>query len=291
MDSSPDWNTSWGSINSFSPLQDSNMFFVFLDRFFDRNEKFTKSAIEIGCFPGRFIDYFGSKGFVISGIDTYPGVVQLNDWMRGRHGVIGEFTCSSLNQFVTQQPNQFDAVVSFGFIEHFVNFPEIIEQHARLCIIGGFIVIGAPNFASPFQRALHRLLDPGNLEKHVLSSMYPIQWEIVARYLGLEVIYSGNLGRFGFWYEDEPTTPKIAQLRKSLPLLAGYLEPLGNKFNKLESSYGIIVLRKADEFPYTGNSSKGFFDGVIHSSQALSNRDEELSDKHFEFLSYLCNDG
>jgi 2-polyprenyl-3-methyl-5-hydroxy-6-metoxy-1,4-benzoquinol methylase len=133
MQAAPDWNESWENVNTFSPMPPNNMFNVFLDKFFPPDLNFKKTAIEIGCFPGRFIDYFGHKGYVISGIDTYPGVVKLNTWMRERHEIIGEFLPISVHEYSQKFNTKYDVVVSFGLIEHFINFPENILQHINLC--------------------------------------------------------------------------------------------------------------------------------------------------------------
>jgi len=289
MESSPDWDLSWQGVDKFVPLPDHNMFSNFFDRFIPDDVNFSQTAIEVGCFPGRFIDQFGRRGYIVSGVDTYPGVVKLNEWMRQRNHRVGDFICSKFSDFVLDGGKQFDLVTSFGFIEHFVNFPIVIKQHVDICNVGGIVIIGAPNFSSPVQRAFHKVLDPNNLSKHVLSSMYPMQWNLVAQYLGLEVLYFGNLGRFGFWYEDEPVHLKRQLLRSSMATLCGILEPLGNKFNNQEPSYNVIVMLKKNNFSNIANCHN-FFDSVVKSSQYISDKDDELSAKYVDMLAYFTSD-
>ena len=98
---------------------------------------------------------------------------RIAEWASARGRDVGLFTQTTLEEYAKTSNEKFDIVLSLGFIEHFNNFCGVIFDHATLCKTGGTVIIGAPNFASPIQRALHRVLDKDNLSNHVLETMYP----------------------------------------------------------------------------------------------------------------------
>ena len=221
MDKSPDWNSSWAEIDFTrqTPLA-TGLFSNFLDIVVPRVDPATKTAVEIGCFPGKFIEYVGQKGYVISGIDTYPRVTDIASWAAGRSCRVGSFSQESLERYAATSQEQFDVVLSLGFIEHFNNFCDVIYDHARLCKEGGLVIIGAPNFASPIQRALHRALDEKNLADHVLEAMYPKTWATFLACLGFQIDYAGSIGGFDFWHETPADNPSITVMQNLIPHLS-----------------------------------------------------------------------
>ena len=216
MDKSPHWNDQWDRIETFSPLQGDTIFTQLLDAATtpSRGGSGERTAIEIGCFPGQFIDHVAGKGYRVSGIDTYPGVVKLDPWLRERGRQVGAFAPIPLADYIAGYDGEgFDLVLSLGFVEHFEQFCDVLRDHVRLVKTGGRIVVGAPNFATPFQRALHQSLDPKNLANHVLEAMYPQVWAMFLSSVGVEVNYAGALGGFCFWAETRLDDPRRTQLQ------------------------------------------------------------------------------
>lgn len=56
---------------------------------------------------------------------------------------------------------RFDLVCSFGFIEHFNDWPAMIRRHAELVVEGRYLILTTPHFRN-LQYALHRLFDTPN---------------------------------------------------------------------------------------------------------------------------------
>ena len=65
---------------------------------------------------------------------------------------------------------RFDLVYSFGFIEHFNDWPGMIRRHAELVAEGGYLFLTTPYFRK-LQYALHWLLDTPNLRQHNVHAM------------------------------------------------------------------------------------------------------------------------
>jgi len=166
-----------------------------------------KTCLEVGCYPGRYLHFLGSKGYDVSGIDRTPHVhTRLVPWLQANNMSLGTFI---VGDFETERLSErFDLVCSFGFIEHFRNFDEVIGRHASLLKPGGRLIVTAPNFAGLFQRLLHKCLDAENLARHHLAAMNPSKWRRQLEKLGMSVEFDGYFGVFDFW-TDNPDASRL----------------------------------------------------------------------------------
>ncbi|MFH1005354.1 MAG: methyltransferase domain-containing protein [Bacteroidota bacterium] len=163
-----------------------------------------KSCFEIGCFPGRYLSVFGQLGYELNGIDITSRVENdLQDWLIKSNFKVGEIF--KMNVFDYRSPKLFDIVCSFGFIEHFKNWEEVLIIHAQLVKQNGFLIIETPNFRGFIQHAIHYVLDHENLERHFLAAMNPYKWKRVLEQLGFEIIYCGYFSEFEYWLDKSPT--------------------------------------------------------------------------------------
>lgn len=168
--------------------------------------KGSKRCIEIGCYPGRYLAVMGQLGYEVNGIDLTPGVDdRLPVWLREQGCVTGTFL---REDFKFYKPKAlFDLVYSIGFIEHFVDWPDVLDQHADLVRPRGLLIINVPNFQGTVQRMLHRWLDAKNLEGHNLESMAPHRWARQIERRGFRIKHAGYTGRFLFWVGNQERTP------------------------------------------------------------------------------------
>ena len=278
MEKAPHWETSWDGIAGLTPLQPNSLFEQVLKVFPDV-PRGQQSAVEIGCFPGQFIDFLGSKGYRVSGCDTYERTPMLNEWLRTRGHEVGDFQCRSLDQYLVEnQSAAFDVVISLGFIEHFEDFCSILHKHARLCKVGGAVLVGAPNFASPIQRALHQTLDSTNLKHHVLEAMYPKIWALYLTAIGFQVRHTGAVGRFSFWAETPTDNDKLRLLQSWMPGVIPVVSALGDTFNQHEAGYGIVLGVKTRETPPDDETHKVFAAQCLALARELSGKDQELAE-------------
>jgi len=158
-----------------------------------------KEVIEIGCFPGRYLAVFGEKGYVLNGIDLTPEVSKsLISWFRSNNYKIGEFF--QIDFLKDKIENAFEIVTSYGFIEHFTNWEDVITKHANLVKNDGYLIMSTPNFRGVIQRFLHSNFDRVNYSKHVIASMNPKKWKEILMKQGFEIIFSGYFGGFNFWH-------------------------------------------------------------------------------------------
>lgn len=207
-------------------------------------------CLEIGSYPGPFLSTFGDLGYTLNGIDFHPdNTVGLPNWLQGQGYKIGKFTCEDFFDF--NPPMQYDVVASFGFIEHFENFREVIKTHAALVKEDGYLIITTPNFRGGIQNWLHRNFDKKNLALHNTGSMDPVKWKEQLQSEGFEVMYHDYFGDFWFWHGNEILP---AWKRKSLWLITRVIPRIRKMLwfqSRSFSAYAGIVAKKSKKVPST----------------------------------------
>ncbi len=154
-----------------------------------------KSSFEVGIFPARFSVIFGDLGYEVNGIDRIESVVTtMKHWLEKENYKVGGEICDDF--FTYDYKKKYDVVSSFGFIEHFKNFEEVIKVQANLVAENGYIIIEVPNFKGRIQNFLKKRLDKKNLDVHYVPSMDFGKWEKVLRENQFEIIAKDYLGSF-----------------------------------------------------------------------------------------------
>jgi 2-polyprenyl-3-methyl-5-hydroxy-6-metoxy-1,4-benzoquinol methylase len=154
-------------------------------------------CIEIGCFPGHFLPFFGHLGYRLHGIDVIGRVLDIPAWLLERGLASGDFLQEDFFTFKPQQ--QYDIVCSFGFIEHFTAWEDVVARQIALVAPGGLLIIMSPNFTGAIQKYFHRLLDKENFCRHYLPAMDPHQWRKLSEKQGLTTVFCGYFGCFDMW--------------------------------------------------------------------------------------------
>jgi len=156
---------------------------------------------------------------------------------------VGKFCRHRFEDFVTS--DKYDLVCSFGFVEHFRNWEEILVKHVGLIAPSGWLIVATPNFRGLVQRLLHAYLDRNNMMRHNLAAMNTRQWARIVERAGLSVKFSGCFGGFDFW--ADPVDLSFVQ-KKVLNGVASVL-PVARKIKRsscLFSPYCGLVARRED---------------------------------------------
>jgi SAM-dependent methyltransferase len=201
------------------------------------------TCFEVGCYPGNFLIHFGRRfGYRASGIDATPLVL---DRMR-RHLEAHAVVVQRLYQgdFFTFDPSeQCELVCSFGFVEHFERFEDVLERHVALVKPGGLLIVSCPNFRG-LQYVLHRALDGANLQRHVLPSMNVRRWRRVLTARGMQVVHDGCYGTMDFWCDSPARTLLQTSAARVVRRAAQALDRRLHWPNRLTSPHLISISRK-----------------------------------------------
>jgi SAM-dependent methyltransferase len=161
--------------------------------------------LEIGCYPGRFLYYFSKEfGYRVSGVDFLPETIELPARL-AESGVKAEVFVSDFFSF--RPSKRYDIVFSYGFVEHFLNWREVLQRHLDLLKPGGTLIIEMPSYRYG-QYWLRWLIDPNFAAGHYLEVMDPEIWREALKETGLEVLYCGYLLTFGIWIDTSSRAVK-----------------------------------------------------------------------------------
>ncbi len=161
--------------------------------------------LEFGCAPGRWLHYFNSEfQYKVSGIDSSPIGIEMTNRNLAVLRVHAQIYPVDILQYKSDK--KYDIVFSFGVIEHFYPFTEIVDKHLELTKPGGYVVIGVPNIKKAIYGPLQWMLNKENLRGYI-----HISDEDLVRYLKnkIQILYCGYVGVLCFYLLNLPSKKKI----------------------------------------------------------------------------------
>lgn len=204
------------------------------------------SAIEVGCYPGKYLTILGKKGVEVNGIDYIPDVVVLDQLFRKNGYRVGEFINADFTKFNFEK--KFDCVMSFGFIEHFYNWEEMMLKHLDLVSKKGYVIIEVPNFKGFFQRLPRMIYDWRNYKRHNIDSMQLEKWIMILDRQGFELVSADYFGGYNLWFEENSKNKYILKSRFYLVRLLNKIRiklfPENRDHKSFSSFIGVIAKRK-----------------------------------------------
>lgn len=214
--------------------------------FRDLFEKYLKPGghcFEVGCYPGNYLIYLAKTfGYTASGIDATPYVKnRMIKHFEEQQVTVGNIFYEDFLSFRTEQT--YDVVCSFGFVEHFSNFEQVIERHVRLVKPSGTLIISCPNFRG-LQHLFHKLVDPVNLSHHVLAAMDLRAWKAILEKNNMEIVFQGYYRTADFWVESPRTEYWAGVLEAYIKRLARKMDRKVKYPNRWVSPYMVSFSRK-----------------------------------------------
>ncbi len=231
------WDSIWERIQ---PKYSTDLAFRDL---FDRYLRRGGTCFEVGCYPGSFLAYLCKTfDYEANGIDTTPFVVtRLPEFLRSCGIQIGELV---QGDFLEHRFNRrYDVVCSFGFLEHFTDYPMIIRKHAEIVNDGGTLILTCPNFTGA-QHLLRGLLDPEDLQRHVLRSMDFKAWTSILSDARMNILFQGYYQTFGFWTSYQSEDSARGQIARLMAAMSTGINKYVNIPNSVTSPLMISISRK-----------------------------------------------
>jgi 2-polyprenyl-3-methyl-5-hydroxy-6-metoxy-1,4-benzoquinol methylase len=182
-------------------------------------------CVEIGAYPGANLCYLAKRfGYRPTAIEYRDDADDIESLFA--HNGVEDLTIIK-KSFLDVVGLKFDVVASFGFVEHFRDYENVIFRHAEMVEEGGYLVISVPHLFG-LQGLLRRILFreeslKSMVESHNLAIMNLAVMKRVLRAGGLEILFAGYAMGFRFWIPCD--SPKI---RNDMRWLAS----LVNKFDK-----------------------------------------------------------
>jgi L-malate glycosyltransferase len=206
-------------------------------------------CLEIGSFPGSNLSALSKLGYTLNGIDISPrNKDELPHALKEKGYKIGEFWTDDIFEF--KPGRKFDLVCSFGFIEHFENYLEVIKIHCDLVKYNGYVIITTPNYKGFLQYGVHYLFDKKNLKIHNVKSMSPKIWADYLQANNFEIIFKGYFGGLYFWLGNHGRNKLEKFLIYILHGTAARLKKIISSNSSLYSyNCGIVAKKKFENHP------------------------------------------
>ena len=201
-------------------------------------------VIEIGCYPGRYLRVFGDAGMCLHGIDTTPKVETELKAVYQNHGYcVGDFIRGDI--FKYSSIKNITIACSFGFIEHFENFEEVVLLHTKFVSKGGLVIITVPNFSGFFQKYFHYFFDKENLDRHNLKAMNVDRWiaALNKNNIQYELIFKGAFGELEFWFDEETRSRLKRFIMDNFLRVVKLVKRFKIRTSKLYSPYYGLVIK------------------------------------------------
>ncbi len=241
------WEDFWAANTSANPTSTKKIrlkyFFQYLPTAEEGNPV---TFLEIGCYPGKYLHYFAKHlGYQVEGLDFLPEAQEIPQQLAAE----GQEVQVHIADFFTFNPGkQYDVVGSFGFVEHFPQWEEVLDRHLALLKPGGTLMITFPWMRYGLYY-LRRFLNPANLEGHFLEVMDPSLWRSGLEARNCEVIYCNHYRTFGIFTLGYAGNRAGRLLRQTIYVsLKGIQRMLVwlriNIPNKYLSPFVVIVARK-----------------------------------------------
>ena len=178
-------------------------------------------VVEIGSAPGNYVSEFGRRlGCIPHGVEYSEVGVEVNRRVFSEHGFDPDNVIHAdlfSDEFGTRYKEQFDAVISKGFIEHFEDVPAVIDRHMNLLKPGGYLIVTVPNLRG-LNYVLARLFDEQAIPRHNVKIMRKPVYQTLFDRKDLHALFCDYYGTFSFYL----FTAGQAQMRKRA-LRVGYL--------------------------------------------------------------------
>ena len=221
------------------------------DRFFTIDQ--TKKVLEIGCAPGKRLTRFAKRyGYTPYGVEYTDSGVEITkkEFQYSNFSVENIFYADVFDlDFQHTHKEEFDVVLSFGFIEHFENVDEVIKTHLNFLKPGGLFLVMIPNLNGIYYY-LSYFLYKKILKIHNLSIMkLPVFCDIFNG-IALHKIFCGYYGviNFGMLQADGKLQSIVLKfLQKTQTMFNPVLSLCHILENHITSPYILFIGRKDKE--------------------------------------------
>ena len=185
------------------------------------------SVLEIGSAPGAYLVQFAATyGCQPYGVEYTADGAAVTRATFAAHGYDPQsvFEADVFSEpFLAAHREQFDVVLSRGFIEHFSELEPVISLHLALLKPGGTLIVSIPNLHG-FNQAVFARVHPGSLTWHNLTIMDPDAFPALFHRPDLTPLFCGYYGGINWWlfYPDDSRSRWARVLRvaqRTQPLL------------------------------------------------------------------------
>ncbi len=188
------------------------------------------SYLELGCGDSRWIIYFKKfYGYEVWGVDySDAGIKLIKDRLRFEN-IKANIVKNDFTKLGENFSEKFDIVSSFGVIEHFEDYNEIIKVFSSFLKKDGLLITGVPKLTG-IQGKIQKVLDEEVFNKHIIIDKKDLKK--VYEKNNLEVLELREIGLISLGYNFRK--------RKLLKKIYRYYNWLGNRTMKWLLPFKIV---------------------------------------------------
>ncbi len=167
------------------------------DKLIHKNDNSSqKTIIELGGYPGRYLAYLSDKyNLIPTCLDFNSDKSKIEESMNAFN--ISNYTIVQADILTYEPKEQYDIVISNGFIEHFQNYEQVLNNHTKYLKKGGTMLVMIPN-KRWLRKTYGLLVDYNNLKAHNLKCMTKTTFINFAATNNLELLDLDYFGGFAF---------------------------------------------------------------------------------------------
>ncbi len=209
----------------------------------ENDNKSQKTIIEIGGYPGRYLAYLSDKyNLIPTSLDFNSDSEKISQSMEVFD--VKEFYTIQKDFFDYTPIQEYDVVISNGFIEHFEDFDDALDRHLLYLKKGGTLFISIPNMRN-YIKYYKYLVDKNNLDIHNQKCMKLSVFENFSKRNNLKTLYTNYFGSFPFSvHQDLNFFQKMIFQLHRIPSKFFLNKWIENNPNKYFSSSIIAVYKK-----------------------------------------------
>lgn len=210
-------------------------------------KKAIKSALEIGCAPGKWLSFLAKEfSCQVTGIE-YVEIAANKTIENLKIQKINNFQIINADFFNHNISTQFDLVISLGFIEHFSHYEKVMEDQLKLVSNEGFLVVGIPRFKGInyfLQKGIDKFIQNKLIDSHNLETMNLKVFDSFAKKHNMTLVANKLIGGFepGLFPVGEISNVFMKIFYKVLLKLCNLL--FGNSNTPFAASYQIAIFKK-----------------------------------------------
>lgn len=205
------------------------------------------SVLEVGCAPGKWLSFFAKEyQCQVTGVE-YISEAAHKTIENLEHQHIKKYEILTADFFKSEFKKKFKVVMSFGFIEHFDNYEEVLDRHLQLLEKQGYLIIGIPRFIGInylMQKCIDTQITHKLLTTHNLKTMHLDVFADYARKRGLTLINNSYIGGYepGLFPVGQIQNKFIRVILKIANKIFGWT--LGHVNTSFTASYQIAIMKK-----------------------------------------------
>ncbi|MFA5479643.1 MAG: class I SAM-dependent methyltransferase [Candidatus Muiribacteriota bacterium] len=189
------WENIWKQKN-IDMLDENEPLNKFIINYLKKIPAENKKIIEAGCANSRWVKFLTENGFEVSGIDySEEGIKNLKIYC-DKNRIKCNLYLKDIFDDIPFLKEKFDVLISFGLVEHFEDYSEVIQKLSCFLKKDGIIITVIPNLKNSIYYKIQKLSEKNILKKHVMINLKDLENAHSSCFEKINCAYAGKINFF-----------------------------------------------------------------------------------------------